>query len=156
MINFLFLSGTKAIYVCDFVRKTLFLENPTNLLLSYRFRFIGCEALCIRVRDSRNTDSQSTNEDVCILTSLNFISLSLFCIFMIYFFFFFRYTLFCTISDFFAHLCTSLLRFFAQKCTREREGIQFNPIEKRYDRILQKNLNRMILLTVELRIVAAR
>lgn len=121
MINFLFLSGTKAIYVCDFVRKTLFLENPTNLLLSYRFRFIGCEALCIRVRDSRNTDSQSTNEDVCILTSLNFISLSLFCIFMIYFFFFFRYTLFCTISDFFAHLCTSLLRFFAQKCTRERE-----------------------------------
>lgn len=77
MINFLFLSGTKAIYVCDFVRKTLFLENPTNLLLSYRFRFIGCEALCIRVRDSRNTDSQSTNEDVCILTSLNFISLSL-------------------------------------------------------------------------------
>lgn len=77
-------------------------------------------------------------------------------IFMIYFFFFFRYTLFCTISDFFAHLCTSLLRFFAQKCTRERERIQFNPIEKRYDRILQKNLNRMILLTVELRIVAAR
>lgn len=124
MINFLFLSGTKAIYVCDFVRKTLFLENPTNLLLSYRFRFIGCEALCIRVRDSRNTDSQSTNEDVCILTSLNFISLSFsfsLRIFMIYFFFFFRYTLFCTISDFFAHLCTSLLRFFAQKCTRERE-----------------------------------
>lgn len=86
MINFLFLSGTKAIYVCDFVRKTLFLENPTNLLLSYRFRFIGCEALCIRVRDSRNTDSQSTNEDVCILTSLNFISLSLLYFYDLFFF----------------------------------------------------------------------
>lgn len=78
--------------------KTLFLENPTNLLLSYRFRFIGCKALCIRVRDSRNTDSQPTNEDVRILTSLNFISLSfslsppsyfMICFFFLSFFLFF-------------------------------------------------------------------
>lgn len=160
MINFLFLSGTKAIYVCDFVRKTLFLENPTNLLLSYRFRFIGCEALCIRVRDSRNTDSQSTNEDVCILTSLNFISLSLFLFLPSYFYdlFFFSFSVircsarFPIFSRTYArHSCD-----FSHRNVREREGIQFNPIEKRYDRILQKNLNRIILLTVELRIVAAR
>lgn len=159
MINFLFLSGTKAIYVCDFVRKTLFLENPTNLLLSYRFRFIGCEALCIRVRDSRNTDSQSTNEDVCILTSLNFISLSLsLSPFVFLWFIFFSFSVircsarFPIFSRTYArHSCD-----FSHRNVREREGIQFNPIEKRYDRILQKNLNRIILLTVELRIVAAR
>lgn len=87
--------------------------------------------------------------------SLSFLP-SYFCDLFFFFLSFFRYTLFCTISDFFAHPCTSLLRFFAQKCTRKRERIQFNPIEKRYDRILQKNLNRMILLTVQLRIVAAR
>lgn len=161
MINFLFLSGTKAIYVCDFVRKTLFLENPTNLLLSYRFRFIGCEALCIRVRDSRNTDSQSTNEDVCILTSLNFISLSLFLFLPSYFYdlFFFLFSLYVVLHDFRffrAPMHVTLAIFRTEMYEREREGIQFNPIEKRYDRILQKNLNRMILLTVELRIVAAR
>lgn len=162
MINFLFLSGTKAIYVCDFVRKTLFLENPTNLLLSYRFRFIGCEALCIRVRDSRNTDSQSTNEDVCILTSLNFISLSLFLFLPSYFYdlFFFLFPLYVVLHDFrffrapVMHVTLAIFR--TEMYERERERIQFNPIEKRYDRILQKNLNRMILLTVELRIVAAR
>lgn len=170
MINFLFLSGTKAIYVCDFVRKTLFLENPTNLLLSYRFRFIGCEALCIRVRDSRNTDSQSTNEDVCILTSLNFISLSLFLFLPSYFYlffylfiffdlFFFLFPLYVVLHDFRffrAPMHVTLAIFRTEMYEREREGIQFNPIEKRYDRILQKNLNRMILLAVELRIVAAR
>lgn len=125
MINFLFLSGTKAIYVCDFVRKTLFLENPTNLLLSYRFRFIGCEALCIRVRDSRNTDSQSTNEDVCILTSLNFISLSLFLFLPSYFydlFFFFLFPLHCSARfpifsrTYARHSCD-----FSHRNVRERE-----------------------------------
>lgn len=50
----------------------------------------------------------------------------------------------------------TLAIFRTEMYERERERIQFNPIEKRYDRILQKNLNRMILLTVELRIVAAR
>lgn len=156
MINFLFLSGTKAIYVCDFVRKTLFLENPTNLLLSYRFRFIGCEALCIRVRDSRNTDSQSTNEDVCILTSLNFISLSLLYFYDLFFFLFPLYVVLHDFRFFRAPMHVTLAIFRTEMYEREREGIQFNPIEKRYDRILQKNLNRMILLTVELRIVAAR
>lgn len=156
MINFLFLSGTKAIYVCDFVRKTLFLENPTNLLLSYRFRFIGCEALCIRVRDSRNTDSQSTNEDVCILTSLNFISLSLLYFYDLFFFLFSLYVVLHDFRFFRAPMHVTLAIFRTEMYERERERIQFNPIEKRYDRILQKNLNRMILLTVELRIVAAR
>lgn len=156
MINFLFLSGTKAIYVCDFVRKTLFLENPTNLLLSYRFRFIGCEALCIRVRDSRNTDSQSTNEDVCILTSLNFISLSLLYFYDLFFFLFPLYVVLHDFRFFRAPMHVTLAIFRTEMYKRERERIQFNPIEKRYDRILQKNLNRMILLTVELRIVAAR
>lgn len=156
MINFLFLSGTKAIYVCDFVRKTLFLENPTNLLLSYRFRFIGCEALCIRVRDSRNTDSQSTNEDVCILTSLNFISLSLLYFYDLFFFLFPLYVVLHDFRFFRAPMHVTLAIFRTEMYERERERIQFNPIEKRYDRILQKNLNRMILLTVELRIVAAR
>lgn len=156
MINFLFLSGTKAIYVCDFVRKTLFLENPTNLLLSYRFRFIGCEALCIRVRDSRNTDSQSTNEDVCILTSLNFISLSLLYFYDLFFFLFLLYVVLHDFRFFRAPMHVTLAIFRTEMYERERERIQFNPIEKRYDRILQKNLNRIILLTVELRIVAAR
>lgn len=121
MINFLFLSGTKAIYVCDFVRKTLFLENPTNLLLSYRFRFIGCEALCIRVRDSRNTDSQSTNEDVCILTSLNFISLSLLYFYDLFFFLFPLYVVLHDFRFFRAPMHVTLAIFRTEMYERERE-----------------------------------
>lgn len=121
MINFLFLSGTKAIYVCDFVRKTLFLENPTNLLLSYRFRFIGCEALCIRVRDSRNTDSQSTNEDVCILTSLNFISLSLLYFYDLFFFLFSLYVVLHDFRFFRAPMHVTLAIFRTEMYERERE-----------------------------------
>lgn len=120
MINFLFLSGTKAIYVCDFVRKTLFLENPTNLLLNYRFRFIGCEALCIRVRDSRNTDSQSTNEDVCILTSLNFISLSLLYFYDLFFFLFPLYVVLHDFRFFRAPMHVTLAIFRTEMYERER------------------------------------
>lgn len=65
--------NTRFIYMYASSSKNFISGESYKSPCSYRFRFIGCEALCMHVEDSRDTDLRSANEDVHILTpSLNF------------------------------------------------------------------------------------
>ena len=92
----------RAIYphLCESWSKNFISRGSNKSSSTYRFRFIGCEALCMRVGDSRDTDLRSANEDVHILTPLNFLLPLRFSPHVRVFFFLFTAVapLFCTIS----------------------------------------------------------
>lgn len=65
--------NTRFIYMYASSSKNFISGESYKSPSSYCFRFIGCEALCMHVEDSRDTDLRSANEDAHILTpSLNF------------------------------------------------------------------------------------